>query len=57
MAFVEKHGLAEFSNQALTKKNDPTASQWALDAITDPGVRAQVEKQHMDWEKQNAPTR
>ncbi|GAA5120233.1 hypothetical protein JIN84_20650 [Luteolibacter yonseiensis] len=55
-SWQRENGLAEFSQQALWRKNDPAASQWALDAITDPAVRANAEKWRMDWEKQNAPT-
>lgn len=51
-SWQRENGLAEFSQQALWRKNDPAASQWALDAITDPTVKANADKWRKDWEKQ-----
>jgi hypothetical protein len=46
------NGLAEFSQQALWGKNDPVASQWALDSISDPAIQAKAQQWRLDWEKQ-----
>lgn len=51
-SWQRENGLAEFSQQALWRKNDPAASQWALDAITDPAVKANAGKWRKDWETQ-----
>ena len=48
------HGLAEFSQQALWGKNDPAFSQWALDSITDPAIKAEAQGWRHDWEEQTA---
>jgi hypothetical protein len=53
-----EHGLAEFSQQALWRKNDPAASQWALDSISNPAVKAEAKKWRQDWQEQtNGGTR
>ena len=51
-----ENGLAEFSQQALWRKNDPAASQWALDAISDPAVKADAQQWRHDWEAQTGAT-
>ena len=48
-----KHGLAEFSQQALWRKSDPASSQWALDSISDPAVKADATEWRHDWEEQS----
>jgi hypothetical protein len=55
-SWQRENGLAEFSQQALWRKNDPAASQWALDAITDPAIKANADKWRKDWEKQKGET-
>jgi len=53
-SWQRENGLAEFSQQALWRKNDPASSQWALDSISDPAVRAAAAKWRHDWEEQTA---
>lgn len=53
-SWQRENGLAEFSQQALWPKNDPAASQWALDTITDPAVKAAATKWRHDWQDQTA---
>ena len=47
---------AEYSQQALDAKNDPTASRWALDQIQDSNFKAEAEGWRTTWEKENTPT-
>jgi hypothetical protein len=51
-SWTREHGLAEFSQQALWRKNDPEASRWALETITDPAVKAEATKWRQDWQEQ-----
>lgn len=54
-SWQRENGLAEFARQALVRKNDPTSTQWALDAITDPEVKARSTKWRQDWEARTDP--
>ncbi len=51
-SWQRENGLAEFSQQALWRKNDPAASQWALDTISDPEVKAEATRWRQDWKRQ-----
>lgn len=51
-SWQRENGLAEFSQQALWSKNDPESSQWALDSITNPAVKAEATKWRGDWQGQ-----
>lgn len=46
---------AEYSQQALNAKKDPSASRWALDKIQDTTFKAEAERWRSNWEKRNAP--
>lgn len=43
---------ARYSETALGNHNDPASSQWALDSISDPEVKAKATKWRQDWLKQ-----
>jgi len=47
-----ERGLAEYSQQALRRHNDPEASRWALDQIADPALKQQAEGWRRDWERE-----
>ncbi len=44
--------LAEFSQQALRRHQDPESSRWALDLIGDPALKATAEGWRRDWERE-----
>ena len=44
--------LGQFSQHALWGSKNPELSQWALDSISDPKIRAEVAKWRGDWAKQ-----
>lgn len=48
-----ERGLAEYSQQALRSHNDPEASRWALDQISDPALKEKAEGWRRDWEREN----
>lgn len=52
-----ERGLAEYSQQALRRHQDPEASRWALDQISDPALKATAEGWRRDWEKDQSPGR
>ncbi|WP_035601761.1 hypothetical protein [Haloferula sp. BvORR071] len=52
-----ERGLAEYSQQALRRHNDPEASRWALDQITDPALKKTAEGWRQDWEKESGRNR
>ncbi|WP_035609749.1 hypothetical protein [Haloferula sp. BvORR071] len=47
-----ERGLAEYSQQALRRHDDPEGSRWALDQITDPALKKMAEGWRGDWEKE-----
>ncbi|MES2437499.1 MAG: hypothetical protein V4584_00440 [Verrucomicrobiota bacterium] len=55
-SWQRENGLAEFSQQALVRKNDPVSSRWALDAISDPAIKAAAAKLRHDWETRTDPS-
>jgi hypothetical protein len=46
--------LAEFSQQALRRHQDPASSRWALDQIADPSLKATAEGWRRDWERERS---
>ncbi len=44
--------LGQFSQHALYGSKDPALSQWALDNISDPQIKAEATKWRGDWAKQ-----
>jgi hypothetical protein len=46
--------LAEFSQQALRRHQDPESSRWALDLIGDPALKATAEGWRRDWERERS---
>jgi hypothetical protein len=39
-------------NSPNWRKNDPESSQWALDSVTDPAIKAAASKWRQDWQDQ-----
>ena len=52
-----ERGLAEYSQQALRRHQDPEASRWALDQITDPALKQAAEGWRQDWERETGKVR
>jgi hypothetical protein len=52
-----ERGLAEYSQQALRRHQDPEASRWALDRITDPALQQAAEGWRRDWERETGKVR
>ncbi|WP_367874273.1 hypothetical protein [Luteolibacter sp. Populi] len=52
-----ERGLAEYSQQALRRHQDPEASRWALDQISDPALKKTAEGWRRDWEKETGQGR
>lgn len=52
-----ERGLAEYSQQALRRHQDPEASRWALDRITDPALKQAAEGWRQDWERETGKVR
>ncbi len=52
-----ERGLAEYSQQALRRHQDPEASRWALDQITDPALKQTAEGWRQDWERETGKAR
>jgi len=52
-----ERGLAEYSQQALRRHQDPEASRWALDQITDPALKQAAEGWRRDWERETGKVR